>query len=69
MDNSESAAIAALRVEIGHLRDEVHELRDDVQALKAQANRWKGGFLAIMTLGAIGGWLIGQWTAIKGFFD
>lgn len=69
MDNTDSAAIAALRVEIGHLREELHEVRDDVQAIKAQANRWKGAFLAIMTLGAIGGWLIGQWTAIKGLFQ
>ena len=69
MDNTDSAAIAALQAEIRNLRDDVQEVRDDVQAIKAQANRWKGAFLAIMTLGAIGGWLIGQWTAIKGLFQ
>lgn len=54
---SEREQIAALSVEVHHLTEAVRELDRKVDGLSDQANRWKGAFLVILSLGAVAGWL------------
>ena len=51
-------AIAALQVEVHHLTEAVRSLDKKMDALTAQANRWKGAFLVVLSFGAAIGWLI-----------
>lgn len=64
---SEREQIAALSVEVHHLTEAVRELERKVDGLNAQANRWKGAFLVVLSLGAVAGWLAERasslWTA------
>lgn len=59
---SERERIAALGVEVHHLTDAVRELERKVDRLSAQANRWKGGFLVVISIGAAVGWLADRAT-------
>lgn len=54
---TEREQIAALRVEVHHLTEAVRELERKVDGLTAQANRWKGAFLVVLSFGAVIGWL------------
>lgn len=54
---TEREQIAALSVEVHHLTEAVRELDRKVDGLSDQANRWKGAFLVVLSLGAVAGWL------------
>ena len=49
------------------LEERNRELERKVDGLNAQANRWKGAFLVVLSLGAVAGWLAERasslWTA------
>jgi len=57
MDKNLQAAIARLEERLSHVQDEVRHVHEEVSELKATANRWKGGFWAIIALGGALGWL------------
>ncbi len=61
---TEREQIAALRVEVHHLTVAVKELERKVDGLTAQANRWRGAFLVVLSFGALMGWLADRAAAL-----
>ncbi len=52
------AQVANLASAIGELKTKVDNIDTRLDALDRMANRWKGGFAVILTLGAIAGFII-----------
>lgn len=52
------AQVANLASAIGELKTKVDNIDTRLDALDRMANRWKGGFAVILTLGAIAGFVI-----------
>lgn len=63
---SEREQIVALGAEVRHLTKAVRELETKVDQLTAQANRWKGGFLVVLSFGAVIGWLADRILSLVG---
>lgn len=42
--------------------DRLEMLETEVKEIRNQANRWKGGFVVILAVGSIVGWLLGQYA-------
>ena len=63
---SEREQLAALGVEVHHLTEAVRELERKVDGLNAQANRWKGAFLVVLSMGAAVGWLADRASSLWG---
>lgn len=52
------AQVANLASAIGELKTKVDNIDTRLDTLDRMANRWKGGFAVILTLGAIAGFII-----------
>lgn len=61
---SEEVQLALLIERVEILQDKVKGLEDEVTSFKTTANRWKGGFLALVSLGSIVGWLLTTWEKL-----
>lgn len=48
------------------LGTQISDLRSDIEEMKAMVNRWKGGFLVVLALGTLVGFIITQWHNIVG---
>jgi hypothetical protein len=66
---------ADIRQEVGELRGDMKavqrdllQLRGDVAAIKQMASNYRGGFLAVLGLGGLIGWLVTIGDKIKGWF-
>ena len=46
-----------LQAEVKLLHEEILSLRQKQDSLMAQANRWRGGFIVILGLGAVISWM------------
>lgn len=58
MNQTDRAEIAVLATKIDRLADDMKEVREDVEEIRAQANRWKGAFAAVLGFGAAVGFLV-----------
>jgi hypothetical protein len=50
--------VAALKVEVEHLIKAVESLTKQVESITEQVNKWRGGIILLLALGAISGWVI-----------
>jgi uncharacterized protein YceH (UPF0502 family) len=54
------AQVQALTTAVGELKTKLDGIDTRLDQLDLMANRWKGGFAVILTLGAIAGFVIDQ---------
>jgi len=54
------AQVQALATAVGELKTKLDGIDTRLDQLDLMANRWKGGFAVILTLGAIAGFVIDQ---------
>ena len=52
------AQVQALATAVGELKTKLDGMDDKLADLDRTANRWKGGFAVILTLGAVAGFVI-----------
>ena len=52
------AQVQALTTAVGELKTKLDGIDTRLDALDRMANRWKGGFAVILTLGAVAGFVI-----------
>lgn len=60
------AQVQALTAAVGELKTKLDGMDDKLAELDRTANRWKGGFAVILTLGALAGFIIDhlfRWAA------
>lgn len=64
------AQVASLVAAVSEIKTKMDCIDQRLDVLDRLANRWKGGFAVILTLGAIGGFVLDNllrwWTASKG---
>jgi|TARA_R110000764_G_scaffold87422_3_gene168284 hypothetical protein len=58
MTEKVEVTLARLEERIARLSDEVRHVHAEVSEIKATANRWKGAFWVIITLGGIAGFFV-----------
>jgi prefoldin subunit 5 len=62
------AQVQALTTAVGELKTKLDGIDTRLDTLDRMANRWKGGFAVILTLGAIAGFIIDhvfRWIAFR----
>lgn len=63
-EQSVETQLALMRLEITNLTDELHELRTQQTLMMTMVDRWKGGFLVIVALGGIAGFILSLWDKV-----
>jgi hypothetical protein len=53
-----------LEARVKRLEDALAEAQETIDSMEVSAQRWKGGFAALVALGAIAGWLLSVWGSI-----
>ena len=60
--------LAEIEKRILRLEDELERTKEILASIDTAANRWKGGFLVIVALGAVIGWLISVSSGLRSVF-
>lgn len=63
------AQVTTLSASIGEMKTKLDMIDARIDQLDRLANRWKGGFAVILSLGAVGGFVLNnlfRWWAAKG---
>jgi ABC-type Fe2+-enterobactin transport system substrate-binding protein len=63
-DQEVARRLGELTGEVRAMEKSLNQLQRDVADVKAQANRWKGGFAAILFVGGILGWTADKLWAV-----
>jgi len=63
-----SIQIANLATTIGEMRADISKLSAEIVNVNNMANRWKGGFIVVMAVGAFIGWLISVGAGLTKIF-
>jgi hypothetical protein len=63
--DSQATQTALLRQEMEQMKVQLEELQRDVSAIRGMADRWRGGFLVLLSLGGIIGWIASVWDKVQ----